>query len=341
MNGLIPLDNLSIAPVTDEILALNQVSAEYGLLLTEDEARELSETRSKALKENDRIEFGSETVKKIIGKFCSSRYLDVTNYADVLNEITYYFYYIKTETGDKISDDDLIEEMFTRFELFSRGDIDRFEAKEIERIIRKIVSGEHYQAWYGDDDRFDPFSFGRETPENLLDDTVTETPAEDEEGAGQEVEAIADEDDVDLDLFDDFSSENEEDFDYVDAGSGWANEDDESLYDEVGTDALEEDDPDHPFAGIGKKAGQTDRYFAPGSLRRMAGIPPKQTEPDEEEEEEDGEISGFDLPGGATLTVGSSWEDVGLDSAEDLDDLDSLLDRIAKLGRDGKENGDE
>ncbi|MBQ3816385.1 MAG: hypothetical protein II836_10025, partial [Clostridia bacterium] len=182
---------------------------------------------------------------------------------------------------------------------------------------------------------------GRETPENLLGDTVTETPAEDEEGAGRQVEAIADEDDVDLDLFDDFSSEDEEDFDYVDAGSGWANEDDESLYDEVGKDELEEDDPDHPFAGLGKKADRSGRYFAPGSLRRMAGIPPKQAKPEEEKEEEDDGISGFDLPGGATLTVGSSWEDVGVDSAEDLDDLDSLLDRIAKLGRDGKENGDE
>ena len=53
------------------------------------------------------------------------------------------------------------------------------------------------------------------------------------------------------------------------------------------------------------------------------------------------EPSAESTTGGATLTVGSSWEDVGLDSAEDLDDLDSLLDRIAKLGRDGKENGDE
>ena len=34
MNGLISIDNLSLRPISDELLALNEVSREYGLTLT-------------------------------------------------------------------------------------------------------------------------------------------------------------------------------------------------------------------------------------------------------------------------------------------------------------------
>ena len=51
MNGLISLENISLRPVSKEILALNEISGNYGLVLTEEDARELSEMRNKAIVE--------------------------------------------------------------------------------------------------------------------------------------------------------------------------------------------------------------------------------------------------------------------------------------------------
>jgi len=155
MNGLISLENLSLRPVSEEILALNEVSREYGLVLSEEDAKELSEMRNNAIVENERVEIGAGAVTEIIKRFCTSKYVSEENYAYVLNEITYLFYYIKTEVDDRISDKNLIDELFERFELFCRGSIDTLEGREVERLIRKINSGEKYFEWFHDRDELD------------------------------------------------------------------------------------------------------------------------------------------------------------------------------------------
>lgn len=155
MNGLISFDNLYLKPVDDEILSLNEISAPHGLLLSKEEAHELSQMRSKALEENERIEMGTGVVTDLIKHFCASRYITQENYAYILNELTYLFYYIKTETDDGISDRDLIKELFERFELYCRGSIDMLENREVERIIRKVNSGDNYYKWYRERDELD------------------------------------------------------------------------------------------------------------------------------------------------------------------------------------------
>lgn len=166
MNQLISIENISLRPVSKEILALNEVSAQYGLVLTEEEAGELSEKRNQSLVENERIEIGVGAVAEIIRRFCTSRYITKENYAYILNEVTYLFYYIKTETDDKISDGELIGELFERFELYCRGSIDTLEARETEKIIRKVNSGDKYYEWYKDRDELDytPEQGSREAP---------------------------------------------------------------------------------------------------------------------------------------------------------------------------------
>ena len=49
MNGLIALENISLRPISDEILALNSISQDYGLVLSEKDAKELSEMRKNAM----------------------------------------------------------------------------------------------------------------------------------------------------------------------------------------------------------------------------------------------------------------------------------------------------
>lgn len=170
MNGLISLENISLRPVSEEILELNAISKNYGLILSEEDAKDLSDTRNKALSENDRLEIGVGPVTDIIKKFCTSRYITNENYTYVLNEVTYLFYYIKTETDDKITDSDLIDELFDRFELYCRGSIDLLESRETERLIRKINSGDNYYKWYADRDELDYNSREgmRESPHNIV-----------------------------------------------------------------------------------------------------------------------------------------------------------------------------
>ena len=166
MNQLISIENISLQPVSKEILALNEVSSQHGLVLSEEEAKELSEVRNKSLVENERIEIGVGAVARIIERFCASRYITQENYSYILNEVTYLFYFIKTETDDKISDGDLINELFERFELYCRGSIDTLEAREAEKLIRKINSGDKYYEWYKDRDELDytPQQGSREAP---------------------------------------------------------------------------------------------------------------------------------------------------------------------------------
>ena len=152
MDGLISLENISIRPIEQELLELNSVSSGYGLVLSEEDAHSLSETRNRSVKENERVEIGGGAVPEIVKKFCTSRFVTQENYAYVLEEVTYLFYYIKTETDDRISDSELIDELFNRFELECRGSIDTLETRESERIIRKVNSGDNYRKWFADRD---------------------------------------------------------------------------------------------------------------------------------------------------------------------------------------------
>ena len=214
MNGLISIDNISLRPVSAEIMALNDITAQYGLVLSEEEAKELSETRNTALTENERVEMGSGAVLKIVKKFCTSRYIDKENYTYILNELTYLFYYIKTETDDKISDNELIDELFERFELYCRGSIDTLEGREAERLIRKINSGDNYYKWYADRDElnYTDKMGARQTPDNYVReeygddyfDNVDSDGTADHDYYTEDEHYDEDDDTIDIDAFDEF-----------------------------------------------------------------------------------------------------------------------------------------
>ena len=214
MDGLISLDNISLQPIERELISLNEVSGKYGLTLSEDDAHSLSAMRNRSVKENERVEIGEGAVPDIVKKFCTSRYVTQENYAYILEEITYLFYFIKTETDDRISDGALIDELFGRFELECRGDIDTLEGRETERIIRKVNSGENYTKWYAARDELvrDEGKGSREAPDEQVRETYGEnffgddTPADHdkyEKDVGED-ENKPDGDEFDLDAFDEF-----------------------------------------------------------------------------------------------------------------------------------------
>lgn len=124
-----------------EVMKYNDLTVRYGLVLTEQQAVALVETRSLALKETGRIEFGGGIIDKIIYEFCDSPYLGMYNYEEVLHELIETFYYYKNETLDLMSDDELIQYMKKSFDGICQGSLDLLSGRELDRLARDLRCG--------------------------------------------------------------------------------------------------------------------------------------------------------------------------------------------------------
>ena len=133
-----------------EIIKCNDYTVRFGLILTPAQALELVETRSIALSENGRIEFGGGVIDKIIKEFCDSPYISMHNYTQIIHELLEIFYYYKNETLDLLSDDDLIKHMKTYFDGICQGALDLLSGRELDRLARNLRCGYRYD--YSEDD---------------------------------------------------------------------------------------------------------------------------------------------------------------------------------------------
>lgn len=134
----------------NEITKCNDLTAKFGLILTETQARALVETRFFALKENGRIEFGGGVINMLIEEFCDSLYISMHNYEETLHELMEIFYYYKNETLDLMSDDDLIKFMKNAFNGVCRGSLELLSGRELYKLARNLRYG--YAPDYSDDE---------------------------------------------------------------------------------------------------------------------------------------------------------------------------------------------
>ena len=125
----------------NEVVQCNDYTERFGLTLTQAQAIELVETRSFALRDNGRIEFGGGVIDKIIKEFCDSPYLSMHNYTGTLHELIEIFYYYKNETMDLISDDDLIKFMKSSFDGVCQGSLDLLSGRELYRLAKNLRFG--------------------------------------------------------------------------------------------------------------------------------------------------------------------------------------------------------
>lgn len=132
-----------------ELEKCNDLTAQFGLRLSQCDAVDLVETRNLALKDNGRIEFGGGVIEKIIREFCNSPYLSMHNYTESLHDLTDMFYYYKNETLDLMSDDDLIKFMKQRFDGICQGSLELLSGRELANMARNIRFG--YTAEYLED----------------------------------------------------------------------------------------------------------------------------------------------------------------------------------------------
>ena len=126
--------------VTD-IVACNEETSRYGLMLTQEQAKELIETRNQALADNGRIEFGVGILNKIISGFCDSPYLIQKDYAETLHALVEAFYYFKNESQDELGDDELILLMKDFYDNTCHGSLELLVGRELEKLAHNIRYG--------------------------------------------------------------------------------------------------------------------------------------------------------------------------------------------------------
>ena len=121
-----------------KVIATNQVTEKFGLVLSEEDAKLLVNEKSESLKEQKRIEYGESILPKIIYEFCDSDYISQRNYVETIGRLQDIFFLYKNEMMDEISDDELLHFMKEQFETVCYGDLEYLESTCLERYARKI-----------------------------------------------------------------------------------------------------------------------------------------------------------------------------------------------------------
>ena len=103
------MDNWLTPRDCGSLLALNDHTASYGLMLTPAQAAQLAVCQQRALADTGRIEFGEGATAQLIRALCASPYVDRETWADTLGEMTALFYALKSETHDRLTDGELID----------------------------------------------------------------------------------------------------------------------------------------------------------------------------------------------------------------------------------------
>lgn len=141
MLPLFQLERYSTQVAVEQILETNEKAIEYGLSLTKADALELIETRDEVLQQIGRIEIGSATISKLINAFYDSSFINQQEYSETLSELLEIFYYMKNESLELISDDDLIDLMKDYFENRCMGSLELLKNRELEKVSRNIRFG--------------------------------------------------------------------------------------------------------------------------------------------------------------------------------------------------------
>ncbi len=139
-------ENLSLDVIKNEsqkeiskIIECNEFLKKYGLKITAEDVKVIIEKRNEALKKSGRIETSNEIVSRLIKEFCDSSYISNENFLETINELIEAFYYYKTETKNKISDEELIRFMREHYEKTANGDISYL----VRHCVRKNEKKHH------------------------------------------------------------------------------------------------------------------------------------------------------------------------------------------------------
>lgn len=138
-----------------QVVKTNETTEQFGLSLTEKDAKLILEERKNSLMEQKRIEFGEGIVTKIIYEFCDSDYIHQSNYVNTIVRLQEMFYLYKNEMQDEITDDELLHLMKEQFENICFGDLDYLESTCLANFAEAIRAG---YGGYKDSDGYGEYS---------------------------------------------------------------------------------------------------------------------------------------------------------------------------------------
>jgi len=124
-----------------ELLACNALSRCYGLSLGEADVRELEVCREQALLDAGRVEFGGGVLPKLVRAFCDSPFLEQQTYVQTLAELQEAFYFFKSESMERFSDDELIGFMVQIFNGRAQGSAEYLTGTSLEELCRWAREG--------------------------------------------------------------------------------------------------------------------------------------------------------------------------------------------------------
>ncbi|UOO37710.1 hypothetical protein IZU99_00120 [Oscillospiraceae bacterium CM] len=124
-----------------ELRALNAVTGQYGLSLSEKQIATIVEKHFEALEATGRVAFSHGNMKMLLEEFCDSPYIDQENYVETILELLDSFYYFKNESADRIPDDELIAIMHRHFDTICQGSLDYLSGTTLEDLCRNTRYG--------------------------------------------------------------------------------------------------------------------------------------------------------------------------------------------------------
>ena len=118
------MDMLSLLfhPVSEAVLC--KTAQESGLTLSPAQAHMLLASQRETLERLGRVDFSGGILPKLLRVFASSPYVFADNQTQTLAELTESFYFFKSETCDKLPDDDLLFAMARLFNSKCGGSVE-------------------------------------------------------------------------------------------------------------------------------------------------------------------------------------------------------------------------
>lgn len=160
-NSLISINQMQVsdpAALKNALIELNSMTREYGLFLTVKQVNRLAEAVQRALRESDRIEIGAGIMPVLAEEFSTSVFVNRENYAQLLEELVFIFFHVKTAVCDRISDRELVRILRDYYENKALGSVEIMRERDIDLLI-KYIETENGYGMSRDGDTYDSESY--------------------------------------------------------------------------------------------------------------------------------------------------------------------------------------
>ena len=128
--------------LTEALRASNEVTARFGLTLSDTECALLAERRFTALQSAGRVEFCASVLPALAEAFCDSPYLEQRDYAETLGALQELFYELKNEAAERLADDELIAFLRAQFDGPCGGSLEALRDVMLDGLCRPLRFGE-------------------------------------------------------------------------------------------------------------------------------------------------------------------------------------------------------